>query len=76
MGSPIKELTGIIKSKEPNSASFKSKIALRDGILEAHVEKQNPDKKKFTPRAKRLIIFFSTKYFFQISDVFLNTESF
>jgi hypothetical protein len=43
---PNNALKGIIKNIEPNCASFKLKISLIVGILEAQVEKQSPDKKK------------------------------
>ena len=46
MGRPINELTGIASSKLPSSASFRLKIVLMVGMREAHVEKQNPERKK------------------------------
>jgi len=45
-GSPIKELTGIVRRIVPNSASFRCKAALIVGILDAQLEKLNPERKK------------------------------
>ena len=46
MGKPISELTGILKRSVPNCASLNSKKVLIVGILDAQVEKLNPDRKK------------------------------
>ena len=45
-GSPIREQTGRINKKLPNSASFISKAVFMVGIREAQEEKEKPDKKK------------------------------
>lgn len=59
IGSPIIELTGIVISKLPNSASFRSKKVFRLGILEAQVAKKKPEIKKYVLRAKRCFFLFS-----------------
>lgn len=46
IGSPIIELIGIVMSKFPNSASFRSKNVFRLGMREAQVEKKKPEIKK------------------------------
>ena len=45
-GNPTKELMGSTISRLPSWASWRPKVILIVGILEAQVEKQNPDKKK------------------------------
>lgn len=47
-GKPIKELTGMVKSMVPSSASFRSKADFIVGILDAQLEKLNPERKKNT----------------------------
>jgi hypothetical protein len=46
IGRPTRELIGIASNRVPSSASFKSKNNLMVGILEAQVEKLNPEIKK------------------------------
>jgi hypothetical protein len=46
IGRPAIELMGMNKSMVPNSASLKSKLVLMVGLLDAQVEKQNPERKK------------------------------
>jgi hypothetical protein len=55
MGSPIKELTGIVRRIEPSSASFRFKAALIVGIREAQLEKLTPERKKNTLRETRCL---------------------
>ncbi len=50
-GIPIIALAGIIINKFPKSPSVSLKIDLMVGILEAQVEKQIPDKKKYADSA-------------------------
>jgi hypothetical protein len=57
IGSPIMELMGMNNKMVPNSASLKLKLVLIVGILDAHVEKQNPDRKKNTLRNIRYFDF-------------------
>ncbi len=52
-GSPIKELTGMVRRTEPNSASLRPKDALMVGIRDAQLEKLTPDKKKNKLRETR-----------------------
>ncbi|NJB70274.1 hypothetical protein GGR42_000736 [Saonia flava] len=59
MGSPIIELMGIAKRTLPNSASLKPKKDLIVGILEAQVEKQNPERKKKMLNAVRCLTLIS-----------------
>ena len=61
MGTPINELIGMAISKEPNSASFKSKKVLIVGIREAQLAKVNPDKKKKVLNAILWVNFSSIK---------------
>src|SRR5690606_10002598 len=65
MGKPISDPTGIVKSILPNSASFRSNMALRVGILEAQVEKQTPVIKKHVPSAMRC---------FTLSSIFIRNS--
>ena len=46
IGSPSNEPIGMASKIEPSSASLKSKAVLMVGILEAQVEKLNPERKK------------------------------
>lgn len=46
IGKPISEPTGIVSKRLPNWASFKSKADFMVGILDAQVEKKNPERKK------------------------------
>ena len=55
IGSPISELMGIAKRRFPNSASFRPKLVLIDGILDAQEAKQKPTKKKYTLSAMRCL---------------------
>lgn len=55
MGNPIIDVMGIAKRMVPNSASFKLKKVFIVGILEAHVEKQIPERKKYTLKAIRCL---------------------
>jgi hypothetical protein len=60
IGKPISWLTGITKSKVPNSASLMSSAVLIVGIRDAQLEKLSPDKKKKTPIAMRCFVFVSS----------------
>ena len=53
MGNPIMEVMGIAKRIVPSSASFKLKKVFIVGILEAQVEKQIPERKKYILKAIR-----------------------
>lgn len=53
IGSPIREQTGRINKKLPNSASFISKVVLIVAIRAAQEEKEKPDKKNSRLRAIR-----------------------
>ena len=55
-GKPTIELMGKTKSKLPNSASLNEKFSFSVGILEAHVEKQAPDKKKERPSENFILL--------------------
>ena len=46
MGRPMRELMGMVSSRLPNSASFRPKLVLIVGILEAQEEKPKPERKK------------------------------
>jgi hypothetical protein len=63
-GNPSNELIGRIKRKLPRVASSIAKVAFKVGILDAHVEKQNPDKKKKMLSAIRFfsLLFMLNKY--------------
>lgn len=50
---PNSALTGITNNIDPNCASFKLNTSLIVGILDAHEEKQRPDKKKKLLKAIR-----------------------
>ena len=47
---------GKTKSKLPSSASLNEKFSFSVGILEAHVEKQAPDKKKERPNENFILL--------------------
>ena len=47
---------GKTKSKLPISASLNEKFSFSVGILEAHVEKQAPDKKKERPSENFILL--------------------
>jgi hypothetical protein len=55
IGNPIKELIGIKRRIVPNSASLNPKKLLMVGMREAHEEKQNPERKKYTLRKIRCL---------------------
>ncbi len=57
MGRPINELMGMVSRIVPSSASFKLKVDFRVGILEAQLEKQNPERKKNTLRKNLCLLF-------------------
>ena len=61
MGKPIKELTGIAMSMVPSWASLSSKNDFMLGILDAHDEKQNPERKKKMLRESRCLFFSSMR---------------
>lgn len=46
IGNPIMELTGMVSNMVPSSASFRSKAVFIVGILDAQLEKLNPERKK------------------------------
>jgi len=46
IGNPINELIGMVSNTEPNSASLNPNAPLIVGILDAQLEKQNPERKK------------------------------
>jgi hypothetical protein len=56
-GRPIIELIGMNKRMAPSSASLNPKAVLMVGILEAQLEKQNPEKKKNAPKNIRCLFF-------------------
>jgi hypothetical protein len=57
MGRPMRELMGMVSSRLPNSASFRPKLVLMVGILEAQDEKPKPERKKYILRAMRCFSF-------------------
>jgi len=56
-GSPRRELIGIHNNIVPSSASLYPKSVFMVGILDAHVEKQTPERKKNTLRKNRSLSF-------------------
>jgi hypothetical protein len=56
-GSPKSELIGMHSNIVPSSASLKPKSVFIVGILDAHVEKQTPERKKNTLRKIRSFSF-------------------
>ena len=72
IGKPNKEPIGIASKMEPNSASLKSKAAFIVGILEAQVEKLNPEIKKNKLRNIRWVVLEIMGQIYQ----FLNPDNF
>lgn len=56
-GRPRRELIGIHNNIVPSSASLYPKSVFMVGILDAHVEKQTPERKKNTLRKNRSLSF-------------------
>ena len=53
MGRPIRDPMGMARSRFPNSASFRWKLSLILGILEAQDEKKKPEIKKYVLKEMR-----------------------
>ena len=75
MGSPIRELTGIAINRFPSSASLRSKAVFIVGILDAHVEKAKPERKKYVLREIRLRLPVSIYVFQKMSKYLRNFTS-
>lgn len=57
IGKPMSELIGIARSMVPNSASLNPKVVLMVGIRDAQLEKQTPERKKYTLKKNRCLLF-------------------